>query len=128
MPSVEVIAPAKSIRPSCRGVSGSTRNTVTRTATPIGTFTNIAERPVALRALGDADGQHGEYGGRGHRGPDPLYGARGHQPLAGRGEPAEQRADGEDGHAEQEHPASAEEVARPSAEQEQPAEGERVGA
>ena len=85
------------------------------------------EGAVALRAGGEGRGDQGQRGGGGERGAEALQDARAEQHRLVLGEAAEQRGDGEDGDADHEHPAAAEEVAEPAAEQQQAAEGERVG-
>src|SRR4030095_2601109 len=78
------------------------------------------EGPVALLALGEVGGDQRQRRGRGDGGADPLEGAGGQQPAGGGGQAAQERGQGEDQDAGDEHPAAAEDIAGPPAEQQQP--------
>ena len=78
-------------------------------------------------ALREDGGQQRQRRGCGQRRADPLEGAGGEEHPAGDGEPAEQRAHGEEGDAGQERAAPAEEVPGAGAEEQEAAEGEQVG-
>ncbi len=85
-----------------------------------------AERPVARRPRRERGGDQGERRGRGERAARALHGARReYPPLAGR-EAAGERSQREHEDAGHEHAAAAVDVAEPSAQQQQAAEGERV--
>jgi hypothetical protein len=85
------------------------------------------ERPVAGgRGLGRGGDQREHVGRRDGR-ADALQRAGADQQAGGRGEPAEERAEGEDRDPGEEGTTTAEHVTDPAAEQQQPAEGERVG-
>src|SRR4029453_14741089 len=85
------------------------------------------EGPVALLALGEVGGDQRQGGRGGDGGADPLEGAGGQQPAGGGGQAAQERGQGEDEDAGDEHPAAAEDVAGPAAQQQKAAEGEGVG-
>lgn len=85
-----------------------------------------AERLVAFRPFLEVGGDQREGGRRADRAADALQGACGQQHAAVLRESAEQRGEAEEQGADDEHPAAAEDVARPAAEQQQPAEGEGV--
>ncbi len=98
-----------------------------RVPPPDETAREEGERPVAGGLVGCAGGEQGEHAGRGERRADALEGAGARPAWPGLGEPADQRGDGEDRQAELEDPEPAEDVAEPTAEEQQPAEGEGVG-
>jgi hypothetical protein len=86
-----------------------------------------AERPVALRALGERRGDDGERGGGDQRGAQALEGAGDDEhDVVGR-QAADERGDGEDPEPEHEQPAAAQEVGHAAAEQQEAAEDEGVG-
>ena len=71
-----------------------------------------ADGPHPRRPFGEDGGEQGQGGGGGQRPAHSLQGSGGEQHPAGGGEPAGQRAQGEQGDAGQEGPAPAEQVAR----------------
>ena len=85
------------------------------------------EGAVAGRLVGGAGGEQGEHARGGERGADALGAAGGHQPLGGLRQAAGQGGQGEDGQADLEGAAAAEDVPETAAEEQQAAEGEGVG-
>jgi hypothetical protein len=83
-----------------------------------------AERPVALLALGEHDGQQRQRGGGQQRAAEPLQRAGGDEQRRVLRQAAEQRGDGEDDRAQDEDLAPADAVGQLAAEQQEAAEGE----
>ncbi len=90
----------------------------------------VVKRPMARTrsgALGEERREQGQRRRRGEGGADALEGPGGQQHPAGGGQAADQGADREQGDADEEDAAPAEEVTGPGPEEEQAAEGEDVG-
>ncbi len=80
-----------------------------------------------LGSLGKARREEGEGARRSQRGTDALYGAGTEERPPAHSQATDERAQREDGDAEQEHPTAPEEVTRPCAEEQEPSKGEDVG-
>jgi hypothetical protein len=85
------------------------------------------EGPVALAALGEVGGDQGQRGRGGDGAADPLECPGRQQPAGGGGQAPDERGEGEQQDAGDEHPAAAQDVAGAATEQQQPAEGQGVG-
>ena len=86
-----------------------------------------ADGPDPLLPFGEHRGEERERRRCGQGGTDPLGRPGRKEHPAGRGQAADERAQGEDGDPDQEGASAAEQVAGPGAEQQQAAEGQDVG-